>query len=64
MFVYYAVIDALSALVVHINLNTVFWTHVQQSSLHKVLFEAKRERERERDFVSIMQLYGLLVFFA
>ena len=42
MYIYHALINALSAHMIHINLNMIFCTHVEHSSyqnnLHKVLF--------------------------
>ena len=42
MYIYHALINALSAHIVHINLNMIFYTHVEHSptknSLHKVLY--------------------------
>ena len=41
MYIYHALINALSTHMININLNTIFYTHVEQSyqnNLHKVLF--------------------------
>ena len=41
MYIYRALIDALSANMIHINLNTIFYTHVEhlpKNNLHKVLY--------------------------
>ena len=41
MYIYHALINALSAHMIHINLNTIFYTHIVQShqnNLHKVLY--------------------------
>ena len=41
MYIYHVIINALSAHMIHINLNTIFYTHVEQSyqnNLHKVLY--------------------------
>ena len=41
MYIYHALINAPSAHMIHINLNMIFYTHVQyyQNNLHKVLYE-------------------------
>ena len=43
MYIYHALINALSAHVIHINLSMIFYTHVEHSptenNLHKVLYE-------------------------
>ena len=42
MYIYHALINALSAHMIHINLNVIFYTHVKhvyQNNLHKVLFK-------------------------
>ena len=36
MYIYYALIGALSAHMIHINLNTTFYTHLEQSSTNAV----------------------------
>ena len=41
MYIYYVLINALNAHMIHINLNMIFYTHVKQSyqnNLHKVLY--------------------------
>ena len=42
MYIYHVLINALSAHTIHINLNTIFYTHVEHSPtkkhLHKVLY--------------------------
>ena len=42
MYIYYAHIDALSAHMIHVNLNTIFYTHVEYSptkcNLHAELY--------------------------
>ena len=43
MYIYHALINALRAHTTHINLNTIFYTHVEhspsyQNNLHKVLY--------------------------
>ena len=36
MYIYHALINALSAHIIHINLNTIFYTHIEHSQqLHK-----------------------------
>ena len=43
MYIYYALINALSAHMIHINLNMIFYTHVEHSptknNLYKVLYK-------------------------
>jgi len=41
MYIYHALINALSAHMIHINLNMKFYTHVKsyQNNLHKVLLK-------------------------
>ena len=42
MYIYHALISVLSTHMIHINLNTIFYTHLAQShqnNLHKVLYE-------------------------
>ena len=40
MYIYHALINALSAHMIHINLNMIFYTHVKHKNyLHKVLFK-------------------------
>ena len=46
MYIYHALINALSAHMIHINLNMIFCTHVKQSyqnNLHKVLFKKTKK---------------------
>ena len=40
MYIYHALINALSAHIIHINLNVIFYTYAQsyQNNLHKVLY--------------------------
>ena len=49
MYIYHALINALSAHMIHINLNMIFYTHVENSStifffLHKVLLKNKKTK--------------------
>ena len=49
MYIYHALINALSAHMIHINLNMIFYTHVENSStifffLHKVLLTNKKTK--------------------
>ena len=43
MYIYHALINALSAHMIHINLDMIFYTHVEhksyQNSLHKLLYD-------------------------
>ena len=45
-YIYHALIDVLSAHMIHVNLNTAFYALIEQSptncKLHKVLYEAKK----------------------
>ena len=34
MYIYHALINALSAHMIHVNLNIIFYTHVEQYSIH------------------------------
>ena len=49
MYIYHALINALSAHMIHINLNMIFYTHVEYSptktdNLHKVLYRKNKEK--------------------
>ena len=48
MYIYHALINALSAHMIHINLNMIFYTHAEHSptknNLHKVLYKTKQKR--------------------
>ena len=55
MYTYHALITALSAHMVHINLNTIFYTHVKQSyqnNLHKVLY-GKTHTQNRNEFEAL-----------
>ena len=45
MYIYHALINALSAHMIHINLNTIFYTHIEDSATKTVW---TRERERSK----------------
>ena len=50
---YHTLIDALSAHMIHINLNTIFFTHIEHSftkknNLHKVLYEETLRKHCEK----------------
>ena len=40
MYIYHALINALSAHIIHINLNTIFYTHVEHSPPNAVYVNA------------------------
>ena len=53
MYIYHALINALSAHVIHINLNVILYTHVEHSPaktvnyLHKVLYNVKKKKKKK-----------------
>ena len=50
MFIYYALINALSARMIHINLNMIFYTRgaeSYQNNLHKALYKKKKKKRRK-----------------
>ena len=56
MYIYHALINALSAHIIHINLNMIFYTHVEHSpiklknNLHKVLYgNTHRDTDTQTD---------------
>ena len=51
MCIYHALINALSAHKIHINLNMILYTHVEHSptkTIYIKYYKRKKERERER----------------
>ena len=52
MYIYHALINALSAHMIHINLNMIFYTHVEHSptknNLHKVLYKTKNKNALQK----------------
>ena len=58
MYIYHALISVLSTHMIHINLNTIFYTHLAQShqnNLHKVLYENARTHTfclKDHDWIS------------
>ena len=45
MYIYHALINALSAYMIHINLNMIFYTHVEHSSTQTTLTKHHTERQ-------------------
>ena len=59
MYIYHALINALNAHMIHINLNMIFYTHVEHSptitNLHKVLYRHIHTRnDCSRNWVLIL----------
>ena len=52
MYIYHALINALSAHMIHINLNMIFYTHVEHSptknNLHKILFKTHTHTHKQK----------------
>ena len=52
MYIYHALINALSGHMIHINLNMIFDTHVEHSptknNLHKVLYKTKNKNALQK----------------
>ena len=50
-YIYHALINALSAHIIHMNLNMIFYTHVEhsptQNNLHKILYKRKKRKEKK-----------------
>ena len=56
MYIYHALITALSTHMVHINLNTIFYIHVEQSyqnNLHKVLYGKNTHTQNHSEFEAV-----------
>ena len=48
MYIYHALINALSAHMIHINLNMIFYTHVEHSPTKTIYIKKQKEDENEK----------------
>ena len=48
MYIYHALINALSAHMIHINLNMIFYTHVVHSPTKTIYIKKQKEDENEK----------------
>ena len=46
MYIYHALINALSAHMIHINLNMIFYTHVEHSSTKTIYIKYLKKKEK------------------